>query len=147
MYTNFMNEYFRKISAKVSSVVGKPIAFVMAIIFIISWALSGPVFGFSNTWQLVINTFTTITTFLIVFLIQNTQNRDSKAIHLKLDELIKSIRGARNLLLNIEDVPDEELEKLQDHYKSLHEHYEREYSKRKGKVKVKTRSVSEMSNK
>lgn len=142
-----MNEIFRKISARVALIVGTPRAFIIAIIVIACWAISGPVFNFSNTWQLVINTFTTITTFLIVFLIQNTQNRDSKATHLKLDELITSVRGARNLLLNIEDVPDEEIEKLQAHYKTLHEHYESELIKRKGKVKVKTRSEREMTSK
>lgn len=147
MYTEIMNEYFRKFASKISNIIGNPHTFAVAITLIICWALSGPAFGFSNTWQLVINTFTTITTFLIVFLIQNTQNRDSKAIHLKLDELIKSTRGARNSLLNIEEVSEEELEKLQNHYQRLHEHYEKELYKRKGKVKIKTKSESEFSKK
>lgn len=96
----------------------------------------GPSFGFSDTWQLVINTGTTIVTFLIVFLIQNTQNRDAKAIHLKLDELLKGVKGARTGLVDIEDLPDEELEKLQDQFKNLHEKYSSELNKRKTSPKA-----------
>ena len=84
-----LNSVFRKIAVAVSSVTGKPATFAIALVLIFTWALTGPLFGFSNAWQLVINTTTTILTFLMVFLIQNTQNRDSKAIHLKLDELLK----------------------------------------------------------
>jgi len=130
-----MSESFRKFASRVSYYVGTPRAFIIALIFIIIWALTGPIFGFSNTWQLVINTFTTITTFLIVFLIQNTQNRDSKAIHIKLDELINSIKGARNQLVNIEEVSDEELEGLHSHFKTLHERYVREIERRKTRNK------------
>src|SRR6188474_925641 len=89
-----MNELFRKIAHTTSQVIGSPIAFVVAVLIVLVWAVTGPFFGFSDTWQLVINTGTTIVTFLVVFMIQNTQNRDSKAIQLKLDELIRSIRGA-----------------------------------------------------
>lgn len=97
-------------------------------------------FGFSDTWQLVINTGTTIITFLIVFLIQNTQNRDSKAIHIKLDELISSIKGARNTFINLEELPDEEIEDLHKQFQSLHEKYSLELERRvnlKGGKKVK----------
>lgn len=128
-----MNEIFRKFASKVSYIVGTPRAFIGAMILIIVWALTGPVFQFSNTWQLVINTFTTISTFVIVFLIQNTQNRDSKAIHIKLDELINAIKGARNQLVNVEEVSDEELEKLHQHFQVLHEHYMHEIEKRKAR--------------
>ncbi|WP_414708274.1 low affinity iron permease family protein [Pusillimonas sp.] len=86
--------------------------FMGALVFILLWAVSGPVFGFSNTWQLVINTGTTIITFLMVFLIQNTQNRDATAVHLKLDELLRVIKGARTGMINVEQLNNDELEKL-----------------------------------
>jgi len=86
---------------------------------IVVWAASGPTFRFSDTWQLVINTGTTIITFLMVFLIQNTQNRDSRAIHLKLDELIKALRGARNSVIDLERLSDDQLKKLEEEYKKL----------------------------
>src|SRR5438093_10300211 len=92
---------------------GHPFAFLAAVVIIAGWAITGPLFGFSDTWQLVINTATTIVTFLMVFLIQNTQNRDAKAIHLKLDELIRSGARARNRLVELEEMDDEELKQLQ----------------------------------
>jgi low affinity Fe/Cu permease len=101
--------------------VGSPWAFLVAAAIIGVWAITGPLFGFSDTWQLVINTGTTIVTFLMVFLIQNTQNRDAKAIHIKLDELIRAVRAARNEVIDIEDETDEELALLQQRYRSLHE--------------------------
>ena len=104
-----MNELFRKFSHKTSNIVGSPWAFITAVAIIVIWAVTGPIFGFSDTWQLAINTSTTVLTFLMVFLIQNTQNREAKAIHLKLDELILSIKGARNTMMNLDDLPDEEL--------------------------------------
>lgn len=107
-----MHEIFSKFANKTSHAVGSPWAFVIAIFVLISWAISGPVFHFSDTWQLIINTGTTIVTFLIVFLIQNSQNRDAKAIHLKLDELIKATKMARNKLIDLEDASDEELTML-----------------------------------
>lgn len=128
-----MNEFFRKFASKTSRMVGNTWTFVLALTIIATWILTGPIFNFSNTWQLAINTFTTITTFLIVFLIQNTQNRDSRATHLKLDELIKAQKGARNLLVDIEDVADEELEKLHNYYEKLHEKYQKELEIRKSK--------------
>lgn len=116
-----MGELFHKFAARVSSVVGSPLAFIAAIFVILVWAFSGPTFGFSDTWQLIINTGTTIVTFLMVFLIQNTQNRDAKATHLKLDELLKAVKGARTSLVDLEDLTDEELEKLHQEFKKLHE--------------------------
>ena len=114
-----MNETFRKFANKISSAVGTPWAFILAVIILVVWAITGPIFKFSDTWQLVINTGTTIVTFLMVFLIQNTQNRDAKAIHLKLDELIRSIGSARNTLVDLEDLSDEELERLQKEFERL----------------------------
>lgn len=105
-----MKALFRPFAHKTSEAVGSPAAFITAVAIILLWALSGPVFHFSNTWQLIINTGTTIITFLMVFLIQNMQNRDAKAIHLKLDELIRSAKGARNRLIDLEDLSDEEIE-------------------------------------
>lgn len=120
-----MNDWFRKLAIGVSTVVGKPLAFFTAVLIIVTWALTGPIFNFSNTWQLFINTGTTIVTLLMVFLIQNTQNRDSRAIHLKLDELLKAVRGARNTLINLEDLPDDEIEKLHQEAQKLHDHYQK----------------------
>jgi low affinity Fe/Cu permease len=113
------NDLFRKFSHKTSQIVGSPWTFIGALVVILGWAASGPIFGFSDTWQLVINTGTTIVTFLIVFLIQNTQNRDAKALHLKLDELISSNRDARNKLLDLEDMSDEELTRFEDEFRKL----------------------------
>jgi low affinity Fe/Cu permease len=114
-----MHEAFRKFARKTSSIAGSPWTFTFAVVAIIIWALTGPIFGFSTNWQLVVNTGTTILTFLMVFLIQNTQNRDSHAIHLKLDELIKALEGARNQLIDIEDGSEETLSTLQREYRDL----------------------------
>jgi low affinity Fe/Cu permease len=114
-----MNEWFRKISARVAGKVGSPGAFIFSILVILTWALTGPLFNFSDTWQLIINTGTTIVTFLMVFVIQNTQNRDAKAIHLKLDELIRVVHGARNGLVDLENMTDEELDKLKKEFEKL----------------------------
>jgi low affinity Fe/Cu permease len=99
---------------------------MLAALVIVVWAVSGPFFGFSDTWQLVINTGTTIITFLMVFLIQNTQNRDSRAIHLKLDELISAVEQARNSMLIVEDLPDEKIEELKREFSNLHEEDQRQ---------------------
>lgn len=107
-----MHDLFRIFAHKVSQIVGSPYAFLIALLVIVIWLTSGPIFHFTDTWQLIINTATTIITFLIVFLIQNTQNRDAKAIHLKLDELIHSTKKARNEFIDIEDLSDEDLEKI-----------------------------------
>ena len=114
-----MNEFFRKFSSVTSDVVGSSWAFILAVLVIIVWATSGPAFNYSDTWQLVINTGTTIITFLMVFLIQNTQNRDAKALHLKLDELLRAVEGARTSMANLENLPDEELKRLQEEFKRI----------------------------
>ena len=116
-----MNELFHKLAQRTAEIVGLPISFFLALIVVAVWAVSGFSFGYSDTWQLVINTGTTILTFLMVFLVQNTQNRDAKAIHLKLDELIRSIKNARNQLLDIEDMSDEDIQKLHNEFVSLKE--------------------------
>src|SRR5947207_456553 len=105
-------EVFRKAAHKTSELIGCASTFVLALLMIAIWLATGPFFHFSDTWQLVINTGTTIITFLVVFLIQNTQNRDARAIHLKLDELIRAIKGARNQLVNLESLSDEELDRF-----------------------------------
>ena len=115
------NETFRKIAACAASVVGSKWAFAVAVIVVLAWAATGPIFNFSDTWQLVINTGTTIVTFLMVFLIQNTQNRDAKAIHLKLDELIRGVKGARNNLVNLEQLTDAEMDELHKQFEHLRE--------------------------
>src|SRR2546423_13172587 len=114
-----MPDRFRSFSHHVASAIGTPIAFAVAVAVIVMWAVLGPLFHYSDTWQLVINTSTTIVTFLVVFLIQNTQNRDSKAIHLKLDELLRAVEAARTNLVDLEDLPDEELAKLETEFRRL----------------------------
>jgi low affinity Fe/Cu permease len=114
-----MNEIFRKIAHRMSEAVGSHVAFIVALLLIIIWASSGHLFNYSDTWQLVINTTTTILTFLIVFLIQNTQNRDAKAIHLKLDELIHGMSNARDKLIDLEDMSDIEIDKLQKEFEKI----------------------------
>jgi low affinity Fe/Cu permease len=100
---------------------GHPVTFGAALLIILVWAVTGPVFHFSDTWQLVINTGTTVITFLMVFLIQNTQNRDGAAMQIKLDELIRALKGAHNELVNLEDLSDQELEQVKAHYTRLAE--------------------------
>jgi low affinity Fe/Cu permease len=116
-----MNEIFRKFAHTASEVVGSSGTFIVALAAIVAWAMLGAYFHYSDTWQLVINTATTIVTFLMVFLIQNTQNRDAKAIHLKLDELIRSVEGARNYLVDLENLSDRELARLQQEFQRLRE--------------------------
>ena len=98
---------------------GSTAAFIVAFTVIVVWLVTGPIFHFSDTWQLVINTGTTIITFLMVFLIQNTQNRDARAMHLKLDELIRALKGARNSMVDLEELDDEELERLEKEFKRI----------------------------
>jgi low affinity Fe/Cu permease len=117
--------HFSDIARKTSHALGSAWAFLAACALVVLWMLSGPIFGFSDAWQLVINTGTTIVTFLMVFLIQNTQNRDSRALHLKLDELIRSTHAARNRLIDLENCTDEELDQL-----------EREFERLKGQVRT-----------
>jgi len=106
----------------VAAAAGSPWAFLLAGAGIVAWAMTGPWFHYSDTWQLVINTVTTIVTFLMVFLIQNTQNRDTKALHLKLDELLRAVEGARTSLVNLENLSDEDLENLQKEFERLKWH-------------------------
>jgi len=114
-----MNAAFSEAAQWTSQQCGRPTTFIVACSVIVVWAISGPVFQFSDTWQLIINTGTTIVTFLMVFLIQNTQNRDISALHLKLDELIRVNESARNRLLTLEDMTEEELERLKGSFTSL----------------------------
>jgi low affinity Fe/Cu permease len=116
-HSNGAREKFRKLSAHTASAVGSPWAFLIAVVVIMVWAITGPIFHYSDTWQLIINTATTIVTFLMVFLIQNTQNRDARAIHLKLDELIRGLHGPRNKMVDLEDCSDEEIEQLEEEFK------------------------------
>jgi low affinity Fe/Cu permease len=114
-----MGELFRKFARKSSDVLGRAEVFLLALVMIVIWAALGPVYHYSDTWQLVINTATTIVTFLMVFLIQNTQNRDAKAIQLKLDELIRAVQGARTGLVRLEELTDEELKELEASFEAL----------------------------
>src|SRR5205807_7223990 len=114
-----VSDAFRIFARRSSIVLGSAWAFVAAIMIIIVWALTGPTFHYSDTWQLIINTGTTIVTFLMVFLIQNTQNRDAKAVHLKLDEIIRALKGARNELLDLEELSDDDLAKLEQQFQRI----------------------------
>lgn len=114
---------FRHMAEKTSHLMGSPLIFFFAVFLIALWGMSGFYFGFSDTWQLVINTATTIGTFLIVILIQNTQNRDARSIQLKLDELLRGTKNSRNSLVKIEDQSDEELDELREEFKVLREEY------------------------
>jgi low affinity Fe/Cu permease len=114
-----VRDAFRVFAHRSSVMLGSAWAFSGAVLVILVWILTGPTFHFSDTWQLIINTATTVITFLMVFLIQNTQNRDAKAMHLKLDELIRAIKGARNQLVDLEDLSDEELKKLEKQFQRM----------------------------
>src|SRR5947209_5989016 len=114
-----MASWFSRFAKWTASKLGHPLAFFIAVLIIVVWAIAGPIFHFSDTWQLVINTGTTIITFLMVFLIQNTQNRDTEAMQIKLDELIRATQGAHNALLNLEHLDDEELARYRKHYAAL----------------------------
>src|SRR5215467_12959932 len=111
--------YFNRFANWTAHVSGKPIAFALAVAVVLVWAITGPLFGFSDTWQLVINTGTTIVTFLMVFLIQSTQNRDTQALQLKLDELIRLSKGGHNALLDLEEMEEEELDHIKKSYLSI----------------------------
>jgi low affinity Fe/Cu permease len=125
-----MSDVFRRFAAFVSHIAGTPWAFLCAILVILLWGVTGPLFAFSDTWQLVINTGTTIVTFLMVFLIQNTQNRDTKALHAKLDELIIHMVGADNRLVTAEDLSEEQLAQLKAHFEKLSHNGESSFSRR-----------------
>jgi low affinity Fe/Cu permease len=121
-----MHDAFRKFANSVAEFAGTPWVFLTALSIIVIWVISGPVFQFSDTWQLIINTGTTIITFLMVFLIQNTQNRDAKAMHLKLDEIIKSTKNARNALVDIENATDSQMKKVEREFTKLGHKRERQ---------------------
>lgn len=131
-----MEEKFHKIAARVANILGSPYAFVAATGIVVLWALTGPLFDFSNTWQLFINTGTTVATFLMVFLIQNTQNRDAKAIHIKLDELVKATKAARNQVVGVEELSEKELDQLLGEFREIHDKYEREITRRGAKLEL-----------
>jgi low affinity Fe/Cu permease len=114
-------DWFARCARGTSRLTGSPFTFTLAVLAIVIWAISGPLFHYSDTWQLVINTATTIVTFLMVFLIQNTQNRDAAAMHIKLDELIRAVHGARNRMVNLEDLTEEQLDALKQQFARLAE--------------------------
>jgi low affinity Fe/Cu permease len=120
-----VSDAFRIFAKRSSMVLGSAWAFACAILIIVVWGLTGPAFHYSNTWQLIINTGTTIVTFLMVFLIQNTQNRDAKAAHLKLDEVIRALKGARNQLIDLEKLSDEDLTSLEEQFERVRKKAER----------------------
>jgi low affinity Fe/Cu permease len=116
---NMISHYFTRFAKWAAWATGQPLTFVLAVAVIVVWAVLGPVFAYSDTWQLIINTSTTIVTFLMVFLIQNTQNRDSAAVQIKLDELIRTIEGAHNSLLDLEEMEEADLERMRKEYEEL----------------------------
>lgn len=123
-----VSDAFRVFARRSSSMLGSAWAFTAALLVIVIWLVTGPVFHFSDTWQLIINTATTIITFLMVFLIQNTQNRDAKAVHLKLDELIRAVKDARNELVDLENLSDEELQRLEEQFQKMRKRAENDGS-------------------
>ena len=114
-----MGTFFQRFAEKASAWLGRPLAFFAAVILVAAWAISGPLFHYSTTWQLVINTGTTIITFLMVFLIQNTQNRENRALHLKIDELLHALHEARDDLIDIEHDSDQQLDELQKEFRAF----------------------------
>jgi len=111
--------WFIRLTKWTAHMTGRPVTFLLALLTIVLWAATGPLFAFSDTWQLIINTSTTIITFLMVFLIQSTQNRDAEAMHVKLDEIIRSIEGAKNELLDLEELEEGELDRIREFYEQL----------------------------
>ena len=134
-----VSDAFRVFARRSSMMLGSAWAFAGAVLVICIWILTGPTFHFSDTWQLIINTATTVITFLMVFLIQNTQNRDAKAMHLKLDEIIRALKGARNQLVDLEDLSDEELKKLEEQFRRLRTKAERNGTRPRKAESVKSR--------
>jgi low affinity Fe/Cu permease len=134
-----IRDAFHVFARRSSMVLGSPWAFAVAILIIFVWAALGPTFHFSDTWQLIINTGTTIVTFLMVFLIQNTQNRDAKAMHLKLDEIIRALKGARNQLVDLEKLSDEEMDKLEKQFEQLRKKAEHDGKQSRAAVPVESR--------
>lgn len=143
--------FFTRFAKRTSALAGRPATFIIAVSVLVIWALTGPMLGFSDTWQLIINTGTTIITFLMVFLIQNTQNRDSEAIQIKLDELIRSVTHAKNEMMDLEELDAEELEKIREQYIALaerasHERKER-LEEKEGKLEEKEEKIEEIEEK
>jgi len=135
MATGF-NRWLTRFAKPTARAAGQPSAFLIAALVVVAWAVTGPVFRWSDTWQLVINTGTTIVTFLMVFLIQNTQNRDSEAMQVKLDELIRAFEGAHNALLDLEELSQEELDKIRANYEQLAEGARRDLREGRGDTGV-----------
>src|SRR5947208_2443475 len=131
-----ISDAFRIFARRSSRVLGSAWAFGIAILIIVIWGVTGPAFHYSNTWQLIINTGTTIVTFLMVFLIQNTQNRDDKAAHLKLDEIIRALKGARNELIDLEKLADEDLSSLEKQFERVRKKAERKGNNAGGKTQA-----------
>jgi low affinity Fe/Cu permease len=131
-----VSDAFRIFARRSSLLLGSAWAFAGAILTIVIWGLTGPTFHYSNTWQLIINTGTTIVTFLMVFLIQNTQNRDAKAAHLKLDEVIRALKGARNELIDLEKLADEDLTSLEKQFERVRKKAERDGNNPRGKTRT-----------
>ena len=136
-----MHDLFTRLARGASTLVAHPLAFAGAVLAVIIWAAFGPSLNYSETWQLVINTGTTILTFLMVFLLQNMQNRDSRAMQVKLDELLRAMKGARTELVNLENVTEEELTRYCEEFKTLHLHYAKILDKRRGKLELTARSA------
>ena len=132
---NRTKDLFRQFAYKTSNMVGSASAFVLALMIVIVWGVSGHYFNYSDTWQLVINTGTTIVTFLMVFLIQNSQNRDSKVFHIKLDELLRGVKGARTELVDLEELTDDEIDALHLEFKNIHEKLSKKIEQRNTKRK------------
>jgi low affinity Fe/Cu permease len=130
------SSFFNRLAKWTARAAGKPMAFFLAVIIVVFWAMTGPIFGFSDTWQLVINTGTTIVTFLMVFLLQNTQYRDSEAIQIKLDELIRAMEGAHNMLLELEELDEKDLDRIRAGYRKLAEKARKDLKKGKGDTGV-----------
>lgn len=130
---NRKNSFFTRFAKKTATLSGKPLTFFLAVGLLVVWAVTGPLFGFSDTWQLVINTGTTIITFLMVFLIQNTQNRDTEAMQIKLDELIRTMKGTREEMMDLEEFDEKELDEVREEYldlaKAAHEKLDEEEKK------------------
>lgn len=141
-----MKELFRRFASRVSYITGTATNFVLAIFIVLVWALSGPIFGFSNTWQLFINTFTTISTFLMVFVVQNTQNRESRATQLKLDEILYQTK-ASDAFIDLEDMTDEELDELYKEFQEIHKKYFDNHSMHKLHRKIKRAHETRFSKK
>jgi len=130
-----MRDHFRRFACKAADWAGTPFAFGGACLLVIGWLVTGPMFQYSNTWQLVINTGTTIVTFLMVFLIQHAQNRDTIAIQLKLNELLRSVKGARNEFVDLEEMTDDELQRVLEEFRRMYMHLHKTVERRERKLK------------